>query len=548
MDSLERNPDDLADSPAPERVFLPLLRFRRFLLLCTVVGIAAGVLQGVVRPNEYVSTGKLLVLLGSREKAPPDADVDRRSSVVVRGEAEDVQNEAHLLTNPSVFERVVERVGPEALLRPYDPTTRDTLHTSTLLRWFHEAQRWWFDRKTLCGAPSCTRSADCPSCRRAAVRALLQRTQVAAEPRSDVVTISCRASDPALARTCVEAFLEVAHQVHRETYYSGTTSYEFLKQQKDAAGAAALEAARHLASFRAEVGVFDLEAQRENLLAELLALKKHTAESRERLTELAASAEYLRRRLAETPQTLEQETGPVSTPNPVYLAQLEVLNRLRVERGELLTTYHEDSEFVKAKTRLIDQLEEEIAQMPVFVRTEGRMQAVSNTGHERLAAQLDLVEAELHGLEPATAQREARAAELKADLQEVHSRVAELEALEQDFQLKQESAGEFARMFERSRLQAALDQADVTNLRTIQSATLPLDKSAPSRGKYLLVLGFVGLAFGCVVAYLRASFDPRIWRPEEVEEVVAMPVLATLRTVRPARGRAPSGETGAGVV
>ncbi|MBM3978608.1 MAG: hypothetical protein FJ299_16665, partial [Planctomycetes bacterium] len=77
---LKLDADDADDSPARQHARTRTLlasfkRLRRLILLCAIAGALVALVYGVLKPNAYRSTGKLLVRWGARESASPDASV-----------------------------------------------------------------------------------------------------------------------------------------------------------------------------------------------------------------------------------------------------------------------------------------------------------------------------------------------------------------------------------------------------------------------------------------------------------------------------------------
>ena len=64
--------------------------------------------------------------------------------------------------------------------------------------------------------------------------------------------------------------------------------------------------------------------------------------------------------------------------------------------------------------------------------------------------------------------------------------------------------------------------------RILDPAKVPIRPFKPNMQRMLLTCVFVGLALGCGLAYLREIMDTSFRRPEEIEEVLQVPVLASL--------------------
>ena len=67
--SLDSGPDREASPDLQHLVVGGISRSWRWVLVCTALGAAAGLVIGVAQPNQYVSEAKLLLRVGARERA-----------------------------------------------------------------------------------------------------------------------------------------------------------------------------------------------------------------------------------------------------------------------------------------------------------------------------------------------------------------------------------------------------------------------------------------------------------------------------------------------
>ena len=97
---------------------------RNLLLILLVAGVGAcfGLLRALTTPNQYRSVGKLLLRPGMREVSKPESAISGDDTQAARSSSgEAIQNEMQVLASLILFAKVVERVGAEQVLAPYDP-------------------------------------------------------------------------------------------------------------------------------------------------------------------------------------------------------------------------------------------------------------------------------------------------------------------------------------------------------------------------------------------------------------------------------------------
>jgi uncharacterized protein involved in exopolysaccharide biosynthesis len=139
---------------------------------------------------------------------------------------------------------------------------------------------------------------------------------------------------------------------------------------------------------------------------------------------------------------------------------------------------------------------------------------------ERLShrAQRDALRARLTALEHSVERYQGEVARLVSHKSELARLSLEVDILEDSYKL-------VSRDYQEAKLAAA--QA-ITEIRVLHHAVPPLYPSSPIKGYY----GGGGLALGCLLAVgwllLRDYADDRVRSREEVEELLGIPVLATL--------------------
>src|SRR5688572_13502099 len=211
-------PEDEGNGPRSDPVrtlVLPLWRSRWLIAATLVAGGTAGLFLGMMQPNTYRSTGKLMLRWGEREEATPESMMEgARGSV---GQPRDIINtELHLLRAPVVYEAVARKLTPKVVFSAYDPFANDDESTPKHIRLFHQIQSWWFGSSASRTAVATGHVLDeCDRCVDIAAEALQHRIILNGEYNSTVITVSYVAHDTALAKQVVDGFLDAAEERHR---------------------------------------------------------------------------------------------------------------------------------------------------------------------------------------------------------------------------------------------------------------------------------------------------------------------------------------------
>ena len=452
-----------------ETIVSPLARSYRLILAIGVAGAVLGVIAGLFKPNEYQSTGKILIHAGAREAATPESAITE-SGAADSNNRDAVNNEMHLLNDPKVFRSAALRIGPGRILQAYDPAAYDDENTAFQTSVMHALQSWWFAAGDGDGGHELD---DCDNCVRAATKQLMRGITIEAEPYSSIIGISYGTHSPALAQDVVGAFIAAADEHHRSTFASDS-SLQFLEAQVDSALAAAMDADQELTAFRISCGVYDISEQRDNLITVSHTLEQQIATDERRLTELNTIIEFVSEELPTTSPTLavidtgglRPEVGggtTITQVNPRWGRLNETLDESNVERTSLR------SSFTKKRERY----------------------------------------------------NELRNKLVKLEECEPESRLLEIDAIR-----KRARATRFLEAYDRADLLNLLDQVEMSNLRVIQSATFPLGRIGPLRAKMVIISLVLGLALGVGLAFALHIFDRRLRSAHAAESVLSLPVLS----------------------
>lgn len=531
----EADPDEASAGLSSDQLLDALRRTRSWIALLAVLGLAAGGFLAIVTPNNYMSIGKVMVRWGSREQTTPDS-VEGPSRASASSRSEDIQTEIQMLTAPIVFERTVRALGAGTILSAGDPSINDDPTTPAPIRWFHVAQGWWFGRGVANVVPSgCCPDHTCPRCIDAAVRTLQSRVAIAQSPGTSVIDVAGTAGSPEDARKLVDALLSQIQERHLE-FFTTDPAGAFLQQQMNEAKDARDTAAVRLADSRQQCHVYDLTAQRNALLAEKDALETqergHQTELKSIGSQLATYAKWIAAAKEMKPEKIQ-----VPSPNPQYEQRMKRLEELRSKREELLGTHLPDSPDVLNLDGQIAAANDALAATQPTIMVDSTTN--SSATILRLQGEVEKLLARKSGLEAAVGAIAAHRVALDDDLEHLASCEPDLRGKEKDLETKTAVAARYTDAFDRYAVAKALDAAKMSNLRQIQAATLPFEKSGPNRRLFVALGVLLGTGIGLVLAFLRAAFDRKLRSAAEVERRLGVRVICTMPEVGMLRRAAP---------
>ncbi|NOT30570.1 MAG: hypothetical protein HOP15_09010 [Planctomycetes bacterium] len=506
-----------------------LARSSRWIVALVLLGSLVGLGYGLVRPNQYVSEGKIEVRLGIRERRTPESSLDPTNDAPAP--VPGIGDEIELLYNPEVYERIARQIGLERLLAPYDPSASDA-GTTLPTRWLHVLQSWWFRRQALVLAPE---------------QALLEAATMADEAievvalnNTSYLLVRSTALTPELAQLLTRTYVAVARQWHREVY-SSSTELSFVSDQLKRYEEESLAAERTYTEHRDRCGFYDLETQKGSSVAALVEKDERIQENTIRLFEVEEELAFVERELAATPATIEKLVPPSVRVNPEHQTAFDQIQRVTGERTALASVYTEGSETFQRKAEQLDaeirRCESLLNRTPEYIEYGVVTREVSpNPRHEELSIRKNELrrEQQTRGktLEMWQRSREEQDGRLRAALQ--------CEPLHRDLALAVERSKarvqELAAALERAQALALLDrQEDMDSLRIALDGSLPREKAGPDRKRFLLLGFFGGLAAGMFLAALRFLLDTRLHDPDALSKELGLEVIGVVPEARAAR-------------
>lgn len=498
------------ERPAPAAALLPVLlagawRFRFLIALAVCGGALVGAFFGLVIPNQYQSVGKLFVRPGIREALAPEAAFGAAGARTSLGIREAVQNAMQVLGTPDLFDKIVERVGVDVLLAPYDPAGNATGPLPWHTALFHALQSWWFAAGG--GEPQ----TDVPVDRAKLASLLLQQSiLIAPEPGASVITFSYTSHSPELARDIVNAALGAATDLHREVFAT-MAAIGAMEEEAKTEELSARDAEKALRDFRIEKGIYDYERQQTDIFSYVNTIDHQMddigIDVKRREAERSALAEALKLIPAERTLLSAQNAGL----NPFYSGLLERLSylqtqllRLDVEIGTM-----SPAEVTTRKEKLNEQIRSTRLELD---QTKPYLEGVKeeNPNHLRIAQRILDLSGELVGL---TAQRDQLAAVRSANqarLRELEALAPTVRTLEEDAKQKRLKADRLAEGVANGRTVQRLEQLNLSDIRLMHLGTLDPNKIAPRRGPMVFQWAFLAGGLGVALAFLLTLLDSKV--------------------------------------
>jgi len=475
---------------APTLRELAMILFRQRRVFVWVAGLVmAAALIYVLTGSRYRAQLKLLVRPGRADapvSAQTNAPIDLTRLAITE---EELNSEVELLQDEEVLRKVVEETGLGG---------RDWLHLIRL----NEGPAERVER---------------------AARRLAKKLQVEPVKKTNLITVTYAAQDPALAarvlQSVANAYLEKHAIVHRPT-----GQVPFFTQQTGESRRELDRAEHDVLEYMSGHGIVAAGQERDLALQRFSLADASYKETRAELAETQQRIVELRIQLAAQPERTTTQVRSVD--NAEILASLKAtLLALQEKRIELVTKF-------EPTHRLVQEVDQQIAQAQTAIATENAVPlrdetTDKNTHYEWAKSELEKAQVHYRALQ-------ARATETSAQLATYRTLARQMgeAAIIQDDLLSSERAAEenyllYVKKQEEARVAEALDHRGIVNVAVAEAPVapaLPLWSTLAVLAGGLLAAGTAGTGASFAADYLDGAFRT----PDDVLLYLHSPVLASL--------------------
>lgn len=476
------------------------------------------------RDKVYRSEAKLMVRLG-RESVTLDPTATTGQIIpITQSRESEVQAELEILKSREIAEQVVDAIGPEVFLkrpakeRPAEEATDRSIQS--IKQWIGDTSgklRDWLHKRDVL-KPVADRDK--------AVLIVMENMKIETQKGSTTISVFYEASSPQLAQQVLAKLTDLYLEKHIEVHTT-PGSYQFFTRQSEHLRAKLAESENQLRDLRNKTGISSLQDQQRVLLDRIGTLETDVDRAEAAAASSRAKVQSLRATLANMPETVvTAATSGIGN----YGADLmrDRLYQLQLREQDLASKYNDDSRQVQEVRRQIAE-----AQAVLSKEEQSRTQITTglNVAHQQVKLTLLTEEATLAFHEAEVEALRRRLADTQAELRALNDSGTKVNALMREINIEEENYRKYASSLEQARIDQALQTGRISNISVVQGATLPIKPVRP-RILLQLLLGVLLGAFGGVgLAFLAAYLDHSIKTPEEAEQRLQLPALASIPRV-----------------
>ena len=472
MESLEYSRSSLRD-------FLHVIfkHKKQILLFFVITNLAVGGLTLAVKPT-YEAKAQILVKVG-RENLyiPPNTT---NSQIINYNRDDQVNSEIELLKSRSLAEKVIQSLGPNKIYK-------NKKYKDTVLKF----------RKSL----------------------FVKRIK-----KADVIEVSFKHKDPETAalivNTLANAYLDEHLLVHKNTQ-----SYNFFEDQANVLKSKMEHTELTLEAFKKHNAVTALDEQQKLLLKQIADLHTQLDLTISQEAEVRNRTLKIRRQLHKTPETILQEEEVDH--NPYLISNLEArLVELKLKEKELLVKYAPQSRLVKNIKEEIQIVQNKLSEQET--ERYGKSKVGLNTLYQKLQEELFRNQVDGKALSAKKEIQNAQLSEYQNKLEQLNQSEMKLQQLEQAVDVNRQNYRLYLAKFEESRISDAMDKKRMTNVTLMDAARPPLKPISPKVLLNIVLAIFLGVFGGVGLGFFTEYLDDSLEKPEDVEKLLQLPVLASV--------------------
>ena len=475
-------------------------RKTQILLFFCVAVCAVSIGTLLVKPS-YEATSQVLVKIGRENLSVSTLPASGGPTPVINlNREEQINAELEILRSRPLAEKVVEFLGPTALYQELSEKGGGILSG-------------FFLRTDIQQSP-----------KKQALFSFQKTLKVEGVRKANVIKVSFRHEDPQMSATVVNTLVKFYLDYHLQVH-KNPQSFKFFQEQSKILENEVQQAEGKLQSFKKQHNISSLNEERSLLLKQTTDLRAALNQTQSRRVETKKRIRELRKQLAATPKTIPQSEE--IDHNPYLISSLEArLVELELKEKDLIAKYTEKSRLVRNVRDEIKMLREKLAEQET--KRYGKSRYGLSATYQRLQDDIFRNEAELEALGAREESQRTQLDEYQTRLKKLSLIEVELRQLQNKLEVDRQNYRLYLTKFEESRISDAMDTEKIANITIIEPARPPLKPVSP-KALLNIVLGILLGGFGALgLAFFLEYLDDSLEKPQDVEEVLGLPILASI--------------------
>jgi uncharacterized protein involved in exopolysaccharide biosynthesis len=343
---------------------------------------------------------------------------------------------------------------------------------------------------------------------------------------SNILNVTVFNRDPHVAQKTEEILLSEFISLQQSVFRAPSTS--FLEGQLEAARAHSQSENEALRTFKIAHQLSSIPDERTQLLTEQTDISDNLDAARSALGNALARKQALEQSLHDFEAHATSSSGTDAMSRQLDDAQARLT--AQIERYDAaVTAYPPTSPFVKNAETAVSDARKRLAEIQHEI--DKTVRGGASPVYQTLQTDMLRNSADVSGTGAQVAAITKDLTTIKMRLLELDRLEGQLHQLESRVQVAQDNLTTQLQRVEESRISSDLNKSQITSLAIVQQPTLGYKLARP-RWKLSTALAlFLGIVGGLSFGFIRESVGQTFGLPEQLEEVIHVPVLATLNLI-----------------
>jgi len=346
---------------------------------------------------------------------------------------------------------------------------------------------------------------------------------------SNVIEIGFKHEDPKQAAKIVN-MLTNAYLDKHILVYKNPHSYNLFEEQSQILENKVEQQKEKLNDLKKQYNITELGEEQKLLLTHVSDLRTDLNRTISQKNETKSRILQIQRQISKTPETIPQ--GEEVNHNTGLISNLEAkLVELQLKQKELVMKYTPQSRLVKNIEEEIQMVKDKLAEQED--KQYGRSSIGLNVTYQQLKQELFRNQTELKALAAKEETQKAQLVEIQNKLDKLNRIEGDLNHLQEKLDVNRQNYRLYLTKFEESRISDAMDDKKIANVSLIEAALPPLKPVKPLVFFNIMIGIFLGGIGGFGLAFFVEYMDDTLEKPEDVEKVLLLPVLASIPEFEP---------------
>ncbi len=463
--------------------------FKRARLFLIVAGLPVALFVVLVlpKPSEYESAASLMVKVIDQDVVAPDLFTEQQGRT-----AASASNMAKQIINSELMILMSEDVRRTALRR---------LGIASVY-------------------PSLAKKAE-PVAMNLAVERLSKDFTSKVSSETSVIMLSVFNPSPETAQRTLKAL--IAATVEKQASVMRDPRMQFLDRKLEALRVQVESAQAELLAYKQETHISAFEEERSLLLKQRDAVESSLDGLRAQLVGAEGRGKALKETLSATPTMVPISNESDGLRQLMNQAQ-ERAQAARARMQEARGASEADRASMQASVMQAEQRLKELRQISM-----SRARRELNPLSQRINVDVSLASSEVNGAQQAAEERERQLEAVNRRLSVLDGAETKLRELERKRTVAEQDYRSYLQRAQSARIVSDMNEAGITNLSIVQQPTLPHRPSRPRKGMLFMLALLAGLLCGVGACVVKELLDDRPNLPEEFEELLGAPILASIR-------------------